>query len=116
MNGYQRCFGLLDNDVTMFKEICDTFNLLEADVLEGQSLNDTVMNVKAGRTDFDLDEKGDKRLARDSDFRLVYYMLCREDDCTGEAKNKTYNAVLYIVSHPGTFGARTRRIIRDICD
>lgn len=116
MNGYRRCFRLLDNNVNMFKDVCDTFNLLEVDVLEGQSLNDIAMNVKAGRTDFNLDEKGDKRLARDSAFRLVYYMLCRQDYSTGGARNKVYNAVLYVVSHPRTFGTRTRRVVRDTCD
>lgn len=116
VNGYRRCFRLLENDVNLFKDICDTFNFLEVDVLDGQSLNDITMNIKAGKTDFDLHEKGDKRLARDSAFRLVYYMLCRQEDSTVEAQNKIYNAVLYVVSHPGTFGARTRRIVRDICD
>lgn len=71
---------------------------------------------RLGNQTLNLMREATDELARDSAFRLVYYMLCRQDDSTVSARNKIYNAVSYVVSHPGTFGPRTRHIVRDICD
>nr|POF02121.1 hypothetical protein CFP56_69036 [Quercus suber] len=116
MTGYRKCFRLLDIDVSLFQQLCNTYAFLKVDVLEGQSLDDISRNIKAGKTDFESETKGNKRLARDSAFRLVYYMLCPSFLDQGQESDKLYNAVLYVISHPGTFKYETRNAVRAVYD
>ncbi|PPJ57990.1 hypothetical protein CBER1_11868 [Cercospora berteroae] len=100
--------------MALFQQLCNTYGFLRVDVLEGQSLDDLIINIKAGKRELDLGEKGDKRLARDSAFRLVYYILTGESHFTKRESDQIYNAVLYIVSHPGTFKHKARNIVRAV--
>lgn len=56
--------------------------------------------------------KGNKSKARDAAFRLVYQNLLGEFENEDKDSLKAYNAVMYVVSHPGTFRWRTRTVVR----
>lgn len=116
LSGYRQCFRGLDVDVSLVQQLCDTYDLLRVDVFNGQMLDDIILNIKAGKTDYDSETKRDKRLARDSAFRLVYYILCKSSSSDRPESDKLYNAVQYIVSHPGTFKYRARNVVRAVYD
>ncbi|KAH7326970.1 hypothetical protein BKA65DRAFT_480696 [Rhexocercosporidium sp. MPI-PUGE-AT-0058] len=93
-----------------------TYKFLRVDVLSDLSIDQVIANLKVGKADYDPDERrrisGNKDLARDTAFQLLYLIPCPES--RGEEKDsmKLFNAVLFIVSHPVTFKYRTKRTIR----
>lgn len=109
--GYRQCFRLLNDDVHQYQTLCKTYNFLKVDVLKGMSIDEVAACIKAGKTNVDLDYEGDKKMARDSAFKLLFLIL---DDELIEYKdrNKLFNTVLYVVSHPGTFKYKSRKAVR----
>lgn len=57
--------------------------------------------------------KGDKSKARDAAYRLLYLILVGEFRDENKDCMKVYNAVLFIVSHSGTFKWKTKTVIRE---
>lgn len=109
-------------DLSQYHTLCETYEFLGIDVLSGdrQSTDSLFTDLKAGKSDYALEYKhhyteikGDKSKARDAAFKLLYLMLLGE--FTGdEVKHgaKVFDAVLFVVSHSGTFGWKARSVVR----
>jgi hypothetical protein len=88
------------------------------DVLRSQPLDELLKDLKAGKTEYELDYKyytavkGNKTKARDSAFKFLYMLLLGEFQDEQKDSIKVFNGVLFVVSHPGTFKLRTRTVIR----
>lgn len=115
-SGFRQCFRGLGTDLSVYKELCNTYVSLSVDVLAGQNLDEILSKIRAARDDVDEDLKGNKRLARDSAFRLVYFLHIHDILYSESEKNKIYNTVFFIVSHPGTFRYKIRHITRAMYD
>ncbi|QKX63694.1 uncharacterized protein TRUGW13939_10865 [Talaromyces rugulosus] len=117
-SGYRTCFRSLPADLSQFHTLCDTYDFLKIDVLEGQSIDDIIIRLKAGKTDYELEYKryrairGDKSTARDAPFQLLFLILLFEFKNPTKDSNKVFNAVLFVVSHSGTFKWRLRTVVR----
>ena len=55
--------------------------------------------------------KGNRKLARDSSFRLLYLLIRVELDDETKTRQKIYQAVLFVVSHRAIFKHHARKII-----
>lgn len=81
-------------------------------------MDEIFANLKVGRTEYELEYKryrpvkGNKRLARDTAFKLLYLILLGQFKDETKDSAKVFNAVLFVVSHSGTFKYRTRSMIR----
>lgn len=115
--GYRHCLRSLPADVSQYHTLCETYDFLGVDVLGQQSIDDIFVDLRACKTTYGLDYKryravkGNKAIARDAAFRLMFLMINGKfhdeiKDCA-----KVYNAVLFVVSHPGTFKWRTRTLV-----
>jgi hypothetical protein len=117
-SGYRHCFRSLPASLTQYHTLCETYEFLGVDVLRGQSLDDIFADVKAGKTEYELEYKyytavkGNKAKARDAAFRLLYLLLLGEFQNEHRDAMKMFNAVVFVVSHPGTFKWRTRTVVR----
>jgi hypothetical protein len=115
-SGYRQCFRCLPTDVSQYRTLFQTYKLLEVDVLSNLSIDQVIANLKVGRADYDYEERrripGTKSLARDTSFRLLYLILYPQYTDETKDRMKLFNAVMFVVSHPGTFKSRTRRMIR----
>uniref|UniRef100_A0A093UMQ6 Geranylgeranyl pyrophosphate synthetase n=1 Tax=Talaromyces marneffei PM1 TaxID=1077442 RepID=A0A093UMQ6_TALMA len=117
-SGYRACFRLLPADLSQFHTLCDTYDFLRIDILGGQSIDDIIVRLKAGKTDYELEYKryraikGDKSTARDAAFQLLFLILLFDFKHPTKDSNKVFNAVLFVVSHSGTFKWRIRTVVR----
>ena len=114
--GYRHYFRSLPIDLHQYRILFETYKLLDVDILNGKSNDQVIANLKVGKSDYDPEERrhirGAKSLARDTAFQLLYSILYTElEDQTKDAM-KLYNAVMFVVSHPGTFKHSTKRVIR----
>ncbi|GKZ98003.1 hypothetical protein AnigIFM59636_001827 [Aspergillus niger] len=116
--GYRFCFRSLPVDSAQYHTLCETYDFLGVDVVGGQTIDHNFVDLRACKTDYELEYKlyraikGDKTLARDAAFRLLFLILKGEFRDEANDSAKAHNAVLFIVSHPGTFKYRTRTILR----
>jgi hypothetical protein len=80
------------------------------------SIDQVIANLKVGKADFDPEERrpipGNKGLARDTAFQLLYLILYAQIGDQTKDSMKLFNAVMFVVSHPGTFKYRTKRMVR----
>jgi hypothetical protein len=115
-SGYRYCFRSLPIDLSQYRTLFKTYKLLEVDILRGLSNDQVIANLKVGKSDYDPEERrhirGDKGLARDTAFQLLYLILYAQLEDQTKDGMKLYNAVMFVVSHPGTFKYRTKRVIR----
>jgi hypothetical protein len=117
-SGYRTCFRSLQGDISQYHILCDTYDFLGIDVLAGQSIDDIFSNLKACKTDYELDYKryraikGDKSRARDAAFRLLSLIIRGEFGDEVKDAAKVYNSVLFVLSHSGTFKRGTRTAVR----
>lgn len=115
-SGYHRCFRYLPADLSHYQRIFETYKFLDVDVLGGTSMDVVIANLKVCRRDYDPDEgrsfPGNKRLAHDAAFQLLFVVLHTQHEDTNQSKLKLFDATLFIVSHPGTFKYRIKRVIR----
>ena len=116
-SGYRQCFRSLPVDLSQHRTLCETYKFLNIDVLNHMSLDAIIVNLKVGKADYDVDYgyrpiRGNKELARDTAFQLLYLMLLGQLENETKDVQKLYNAVMFVVSHPGTFKYRTKRVIR----
>lgn len=115
-SGYRQCFRSLPINLGQYRTLFETFKFLEVDLLKGLAIDHVISNLKAGKADYDPEERwpisGDKNLARDTAFQLLYLILYVHTEDGGKESMKLYNAVMFVVSHPTTFKYRTKRVIR----
>lgn len=117
-SGYRHCFRSLPAELSQHHTLCDTYELLCVDVLGGQSINEIFNDLKSGKSDYEIEYKrsreikGNKSMARDTAFKLLYLILLGEFKDKAKDSAKMFNAVLFVVSHSGTFKWRTRSVVR----
>ncbi len=117
-SGFRHCFRMLGIDLTEYNTLCNTLDLLCIDTLGGRSMDAIIQDLKSGKGWYETDYKrpvyvkGNKTLARDSSFRLLYLLLRAELDDETKTRQKMYEAVLFIVSHRAIFKYHARKNIR----
>lgn len=109
--GYRQCFRSMSGDITLHRTLCDTYVFLHVDVCKGRTLSEIIKDLKAGQG---YDEDRDKPKARDAAFKLVYSILQDTFQSNDKHQNTIFNAVLFVVSHPGTFHWKTRNVVRAV--
>lgn len=102
----------MPSDLTCYCTLCDTYDFLRVDVCKGRTLGEIIKDLKAAQ-DYD-DEYRDKSKARDAAFKLVYSILHDTFRSNDKHRNTIFNAVLFVVSHPGTFKWKTRNAVRAV--
>ncbi|EEQ35705.1 hypothetical protein McanMca71_007571 [Microsporum canis] len=121
-SGYRQCFRSLRGDIPQYHTLCETYDFLGVDVLAGQSIDGIFADLRACKPDYDFEYeryravRGDKSRARDAAFRLLFLIICSEFRDEKKDAAKVYNAVLFVVSHPGTFKQATRTAVRSVFD
>ena len=114
--GYRQCFRSLPTDLSGYRILCETYKFLNVDVLSGMSINEVIANLKVGQADYDPEERrsipGNKSLARDTAFQLLYLILHIQFEDESKDSVKLFNAVMFVVSHSRTFQYRTKRVTR----
>ena len=68
-------------------------------------------DLRSGKNDWN--ERDVKGPARDSAFRLLYLFLLGDSESDVRDSNMAYHATLFVVSHPGIFEYRTRKMVRE---
>jgi len=115
-SGYRQCFRSLPTDISQYRTLFETYKFLNVDILSGLSIDEVIANLKVGKADYDPEERraipGNKSLARDTAFQLLYLILYAQFGDETKDSMRLFNAVMFIVSHPGTFKYRTKRVIR----
>lgn len=115
-SGYRQCFRSLPTNLSQYRTLFETYKFLHIDILKGLSIDEVIANLKVGKADYDPEERrsipGNKSLARDTAFQLLYLIQRAEFEDEMKVSMKLFNAVMFVVSHPGTFKYRTRRVIR----
>ena len=114
--GYRQCFRSLSTALHRYRTLFNTYSFLKIDILGGMSMEKIIANLKVGRADYDPEERrqirGNKSLARDTAFQLLHLILYAQLEDDKKDSMKLFNAVVFVVSHPGTFKYRTKRVIR----
>ncbi|KAF5584869.1 geranylgeranyl pyrophosphate synthetase [Fusarium subglutinans] len=112
-NGFRQFFRRMPMELSQYHLLCDTLDSLAIDVTEGRTIRDIMYDMRKGKDDWDPEEgteiRGQKDIARDSAFRLLYMLMQSHVVDT----NMAYNAVLFVVSHHRIFQPRTRKIVRE---
>lgn len=115
-SGYRQCFRSLSTELSQYRTLFETYKFLNVDVLSGLSIDEVIANLKVGKADYDPEERrpvpGNKRLARDAAFQLLYLILHGQFGDEKKESMKLFNAVMFVVSHSRTFKYRTKRVIR----
>jgi hypothetical protein len=114
-SGYRQCFRSLHANLSQYRTLFEAYNFLKIDILSGLSLDEVITNLKVGKADYDPEERRPipgKSLASDTAFQLLCLIEQAEFEDETKASMKLFNAVMFVVSHPGTFRYRTRRAIR----
>lgn len=118
-SGYHHCLQSLPTNLSQYRLLFETYKFLQVDVLGGRSIDKVIANVEVGigkADDGDSKEKtplsSDNPLADDSAFQLLYLILTAQPGADDKDNLKIFNAVMFVVSHPGTFEYRTKRVVR----
>ncbi|KAI8961914.1 hypothetical protein F5Y11DRAFT_366246 [Daldinia sp. FL1419] len=113
--GYRHFFRRMPVQLSDYHKLCETLEFLTIDLLAGQKLNNIMDDMRECKGDFDMEERreieGNKSLARDAAFRLVYMFLLGEFESEVRDRDMAYNATLFVVSHPRVFKHRTRKVV-----
>ena len=114
--GHRQCFRSLPTDLSDYRTLFETYIFFNVDVLSGMSINEVTANLKVGKADYDPEERrsihGNKSLARDTAFELLYLILHIQFEDWWKDSMKHFSAVMFVLSHPGTFQYRTKRVTR----
>ena len=116
--GLRHCFRTLDLEITAYHTLCDTLDFLCIDTLGGRSVDVVIEDLKSGKGHYEVDYKrpffvkGNKTIARDSCFRLLYLILRAEFEDDTKTSQQIYQAVIFVVSHRAIFKYRARKAIR----
>ncbi|OAL45389.1 hypothetical protein IQ07DRAFT_604371 [Pyrenochaeta sp. DS3sAY3a] len=100
-SGYHQCFGYLPPDLSQYHILCETYEFLGVGVLGERHIDEMFDDINACKTN-------NKPKARDAAFKFLYLILMGEFRDEDKECNKVVNAVLFIVSHSGTFRWKTR--------
>ena len=115
-SGYRHCFRSLSTNLSQHRTLFETYKFLQVDVLSGLSTDEVFANLRMGKEDYDPVERrtisGNKSLARDTAFQLLYLILHGQSGDETKQRMKLFNEVMFVVSHPRTFKYRTKRVIR----
>ena len=115
-SGYRQCFRILPIDLLQYRALFETYKFLEVDVLSGLSVDEVIANLKPDKANYATEERrpvpGNKGLARDTAFQLLYLILHGHSQDQAEDITKLFDAVLYVASHSRTFKYRTKRVVR----
>ncbi|KAI1657673.1 hypothetical protein F4813DRAFT_389408 [Daldinia decipiens] len=115
-NGFRHFFRRMPVQLSDYHTLCETLEFLAIDVLAGQKLRDIMNDLRKCKSDYDYDGteiKGLKSIARDAAFRLLYIFLLGEFESEIRDRAMAYNTALFVLSHPGTFKQRTRKMVRE---
>ncbi|KAI1806977.1 hypothetical protein F4811DRAFT_550207 [Daldinia bambusicola] len=116
-HGFRHFFRRMPVRLSDYHTLCETLEFLAIDVLAGQKLGDIMDDLRKCKSDYDYCDgtgfRGDKSLARDAAFRLLYIFLLGEFKSEARDRAMAYNTALFVVSHPGTFGPKTRKMVRE---
>ncbi|XWX00639.1 hypothetical protein V2A60_008660 [Cordyceps javanica] len=111
--GFRKIFRSMPTKLSDYLILCKSLKLLAIDVLQGQHIREIMADMRLGKVERDPEERqqigGQRRLARDAAFKLLYVFL--QSEC--KDVNMAYNAALFVVSHRRIFRYRTRRIVRE---
>jgi hypothetical protein len=116
--GYRQCFRSLPPALSQHHVLCETYEFLGINILGDQHIDGIFTDLKTCKTDYELEDeyyravKGNKAKARDAAFKVLYLMLLGDFENENKDSVKAFNAVLFVVSHPGTFKWRTRTVVR----
>jgi hypothetical protein len=114
--GYRQYFRSLPTDLSQYRTLFETYKFLNVDILSGMSINKVIANLKVGKTDYDPEKRrpipGNKSLARDTAFQLLYLILHTQFGDESKNSMKLFNIVMFVISHLGTFKYRTKRVTR----
>ncbi|KAH6873603.1 hypothetical protein B0T10DRAFT_416376 [Thelonectria olida] len=112
-NGFRQFFRRMPTQLSQYRVLCDSLDSLAIDVTEGRNIRGIMEDMRKGKGDWDPEERreieGQKSLARDSAFRLLY-MFLKSDT---RDSNAAYNAALFVVSHGRIFKYKTRKMVRE---
>jgi hypothetical protein len=115
-SGHRQCFRSLSMDLSQYRTLFETYKFLNVDVLGGLTMDEVIANLKVGKSDYDPEERrtirGNKGLARDTALQLLYLILHAQFEDETKDSMKLFNAVMFVISHPGTFKYRAKRMIR----
>jgi hypothetical protein len=89
-------------------------------VVDGQSFNEVLSELKACRIDHELERKryivikGDTTKTQDAALKVMFSVSCCRVNFEIRSRNamKAFNRVLFVVSHSGTFSWRNRTVVR----
>ena len=109
-NGSMSLTELISSNSNLYRTRCDTYDFLYIDVCKGRTVGEIIKDLKAAQ-DY---EYRNKSKARDAAFKLVYFMLRDTFQSNEKHKNTIFNAVLFVISHPGTFKWKTRNAVRAV--
>lgn len=112
-SGYRHCFRSIPANLAQYHTLCETYGFLQVDILGGQGIADIIRDLKTGRPwDRYGAVRSSKSTARDTAFKLLYFMLLGEICDEIKDSNRAFNAVLFIVSPRSVFKWKTRSVIR----
>ncbi|EAQ84584.1 hypothetical protein CHGG_08598 [Chaetomium globosum CBS 148.51] len=116
-SGLRQFFRRMPTQLSDYDTLCEALQSRSVDVLAGRGVRDVMHDLREGKNDWDPEEqmaiKGYKNEARDSAFRLLYLILVEGWALqTPRDRNSVYNATQFVVSHPGIFKQRTRKMVR----
>lgn len=98
--------------------LCKAYEFLCVDILGGDPITAIVEELKARKTDYELEYKryipvkGNKSKARDMALVLDSLILLGEFEDEARDTAIIYNAFLFVVSHSGTFKWKTKKMVR----
>ena len=119
-NGFRHFFRRLPTQLADYRVLCQSLKTLQVDVLAGRNMRDVMKDMRKGIKGWDPEERteipGQKALARDSAFRLMFIFLTSESGSEPNEKNQAFNATVFVVSHRSIFKYRARKMVREAFD
>ncbi|KAI0106711.1 hypothetical protein F4814DRAFT_451923 [Daldinia grandis] len=116
-NGFRHFFRRMPVQLSDYHTLCETLEFLAIDVIAGQNLSDIMKDLRKCKSDYDeydgTGTKAQKSIARDAAFKLLYIFLLGEFESEVKDRAQAYDTALFVVSHPGTFKERTRKMVRE---
>ncbi|KAI0129236.1 hypothetical protein F4776DRAFT_628059 [Hypoxylon sp. NC0597] len=116
-NGFRQFFRRMPTQLSDYHVLCERLEFLAIDVPSGRKISDIMRDFREAKNDYDKEERreieGNRSLARDSAFRLLYLFLLGEFESSVRDSSAAYQATLFVVSHRRIFRYRTRKMVRE---
>lgn len=110
-DGFRHFFRRMPTQLRDYRLLCETLEFLCVDVLSRRNVRSIMDDLRSGKNDWN--EQDVKSPARDSAFRLLYLFLLGDFESDVRDSNMAYHATLFVISHPGIFEYRTRKMVRE---